>query len=527
MSSTLFYNAVFHSGISEEDEFSYMAVEKGIITGTWKKRPADLRFEKEIDLRGKHVYPCLIDGHMHMLFTIAVAAMGFDACEITPEGVRPDTMDGIEEKIRAFAAGCPKNAVIAASNFIITAVKECRLPSREELDDWAGGRAIVIYSIDGHSSALSSKMLEKLGIGPEGHSGILSGEAHERNQGKLTDIISASITLPVLARGIAKFQNTCAEYGISVVGALEGNGDSPKDPTTALIVRLARHFDVGVRFYFQYMDVDRAEKLSRFQKHKRIGGCGDWEMDGSVGSHSAAFALPYSDTGEAAECYYSQEQVDKAVTEAGSRGFQVASHAIGDRAIARIAESFNAVDGSIYNRIEHCEFITDETLSKLDGEKYAVMMQPGYAWIDKRYLHTYESFLPERIIRGMKLRSIGEKVRLCASSDSPVQSMDPYLQMRGMTEFYNPEESVSAFEAFRAYTANPAAALLEEGERGTLEPGKAADFFTADGNLFTMTPEEISGFRPDECLYGGKKYRKKSGTVAELLLSLLTPPKKV
>ena len=527
MKNTLFYNGIFHSGITEDDTFSFMSVSNGKITGTYREYPTGMSFSKKVDLEGKHVYPCLIDGHTHMLFTIAVMAMGFDVCEITPDGVRPNTMAGVENRIRAFAFGKPKNAVIAANNYILSAVDEKRMPTRAELDDWAGGRAIVIYNIDGHCTSLSTKMLEKLGIDPTGHDGILVGEANERNQGKLTDIIGNSISLPVLAKGIGNFQNACASYGINIVGALEGNGDSKRDITTKLILHLARHFDVGVRFFFQYMDVSRAEKLCRYQKHPRIGGCGDWEMDGSVGSHSAAFPLPYKDTGKTATCYYSPKEVATAVNEASVKGFQIASHAIGENAIKLLAEALNSLDGKIFNRIEHCEFISNETLKILDSEKYAVMMQPGYAWIDKHYLHTYSQFLPEEITAGMKLKSIYDKMCLCGSSDSPVQSMDPYLQMLGMTDFYVPEQSITPYQAFRAYTINPAKALLEEDEYGTLEKGKAADFFTAERDFFRLPPTEIAGFRPTATYYGGRKYIMKKGSVFELLLSLLKKPKKV
>ena len=521
MKSTLFYNGIFHSGISEDDTFSFMSVSNGRITGTYSEYPSGMRFSEEIDLNGKHVYPCLIDGHVHMLFTIAVMAMGFDVCEITSDGVKPDTMRGVEERIRAFARKKPKNAIIAANNYILSAIDERRMPTRQELDDWAGGRAIVIYNIDGHCTSLSSKMLEKLGINPEGHDGILVGEANERNQGKLTDIIGNSISLPVLAKGIGNFQNACAAYGISTVGALEGNGDSEKDITTKLILHLSRHFDVGVRFYFQYMDIARAQKLSRYQKRPRIGGCGDWEMDGSVGSHSASFPVPYKDTGTASPCYYTQDEVNSSVREAASKGFQVASHAIGENAIKLLATALNGVENGVFNRIEHCEFISDETLELLNPEKYAVMMQPGYAWIDKRYLHTYSQFLPDEVISAMKLKSIYDKMCLCGSSDSPVQSMDPYLQMLGMTGFYIPEQSITPYQAFRAYTVNPAKALLEENERGTLEKGKAAAFFTADKDFFSLSPSEIADFRPLATYYGGRKYRNKKGTVGELLLSII------
>ena len=522
----LFRDGIFHSGRSETDTFSFMTVRNGVITGTYHQRPEG-KFSKEVSLNGKHAYPCLIDAHIHMLYTIATMGMGFNVCEITPDGVFPDKLSDVERKIREFASGKPRNTVIAANNYILSAVDELRLPTRTELDEWAGGRAIVVYNIDGHSSSLSTAMLQKLGIDPAGHSGILSGEDHERIQGRLTDIIGASITLPVLAKGIANFQNACASYGISAVGALEGNGDSPKDPTTSLVMHLARHFDIDVRFYFQYMDISRAEKLSKFQLHRRIGGCGDWEMDGSVGSHSAAFPFPYKDTGKSAPCYYSPDELEKRILEADRKGFQIAGHAIGTSAIHMFLKALSKTSSGMHHRIEHCEFISDEDLELLEETGCSVTMQPGYAWIDRKYLHTYEKFLPDDVIRSMKLRSICRKANVCASTDSPVQSLDPFLQMLGMSDFTVPSESVSVFEAFRAYTSHPARAILEEDTRGILETGKYADFFVSSADLFSLSPDALPGFTVEESWYKGKKYIPKSGTVPELLLSLLKRAKKV
>ncbi len=527
MSKTLFYDGIFYSGLSETNSFSYMTVENGKIVGTYKEKPHG-KFKKEISLGGKHVYPCLIDAHTHMLFTIAVMAMGFNICEITDRGVEPNTLSEIEKKVRAYAATKGKDTVIAANNYIQAAVDAGRLPTREELDDWAGGRPIVIYNIDGHSTALSSAMLKLLDIDPEGHSGVLQGEDNERVQGRLTDIIAAQMTLPRLAKGIAAFQNTCAAYGISVVGALEGNGDSPKDPTTALIVRLARHFDVGVRFYFQYMDINRAKALSKFQKHPRIGGCGDWEMDGAVGAHSAALSEPYADTGERAGCYYEQDYVNSKVKEADEAGFQIAGHAIGDLAIERFLSALGGTKSGRFHRVEHGEFPSEKALEELKKGRYALMMQPGYAWIDKKYLHTYTQYMSPLLLKLPRLRTLFDSgVCVCGSSDSPVQDLDPYLQMLGMVDFYIEEESITPFEAFKSYTLNPAKALLEEEERGTLEKGKVADFFVADENLFSVEPQKIVSFRPIETYYGGKKYKKKSGSVLELLLSLFKKAKPV
>lgn len=322
MRQTLFTNALIHTGRTEAEVFSAMLVEKGHIKALYSAEEAAAYRGKAkvVDLQGRHVYPCLIDGHVHMLLTIAVMAMGFNLCQITARGVEPNTMKGVEERLRNYVSAQKPDAVIACNNYIMTAIDEHRMPTREELDEWGGGRPVVIYNIDGHSTSLSTKMLELVGISLEGHNGILQGEENERAQGRIIDTVSSLITLPILAKGIARFQNTCASCGISVVGALEGNGDSPKDPTTGLIARLARHFDVGVRLYLQYVDLERVKPYRKWMSRPRVGGCGDWEMDGSVGSHSAAFPVPFSDTGKTAPCYYTQDFVDQLVLEADKGG---------------------------------------------------------------------------------------------------------------------------------------------------------------------------------------------------------------
>lgn len=530
MKQTLFTNALIHTGRTESEIFSAMLVEKGRIKALYSADEAEAYSGKAkvVDPQGKHVYPCLIDGHVHMLLTIAVMAMSFNLCQITAGGVEPRTMKGVEERLRNYVSGQKPDAVIACNNYIMTAIEEHRMSTREELDDWGGGRPVVIYNIDGHSTSLSTKMLELVGISPEGHSGILQGEENERAQGRIIDTVSSMITLPVLAKGIARFQNTCASYGISVVGALEGNGDSPKDPTTGLIARLARHFDVGVRLYLQYVDLERVKPYRKWMSRPRVGGCGDWEMDGSIGSHSAAFSVPFADTGKTAPCYYRQEYVDQLVLDADKAGYQTASHAIGEAAVERLLHALEQLDSPRMHRIEHCEFVSEESFRALCKGKYAVMMQPGYSWIDQRYLHTYERYLPPELFRKMKLKSLVDaSVCVCGSSDSPVQDMDPYLQMLGMVQFYNDEESLSPYQAFRCYTANAAKSIEEEDVRGPLEVGKAADFFTADRDFFTLSPREIVDFRPLETWYGGRKYRQKKGTVPELLAMLLRKPRKI
>ncbi len=519
-----FVNGIFHSMRSEEDCFYGMEVKKGKIVKVFHSPEELPRGIQSVDLQGKHVYPCLLDGHTHLLLTLAVLAMGQNACEITAQGVEPHDLKGVEKRIRAYCESLPGDAVVAMNNYILSAMDEGRLPTRQELDVWAGGRAIVIYNIDGHSTALSTKMMQMVGLDPEGHNGILQGEENEKTQGRIIEIVGKTVGLRALAKGVGELQNRCAEYGIALLGALEGNADAPKDSTCGLVVRLARHMDLQTRLYLQYTDYERVRPFLHFMKKRRVGGCGSWEMDGAVGAHSAAFPMAYKDTGKTASCYYSREETERLVRLFGDKDFQIASHAIGSSAIERLLIAYKGVKTDRLLRLEHGEFLSEKGFELLREGKYAVEMQPGYAWIDKRYLHTYEGFLPEEALASMRLKSLFDAgIPVCASSDSPVQDLDPYLQMTGMVDFYREEESISPYEAMKAYTVHAAAALEEEDSYGTLEPGKAADFFLADEDFFTLSSEKILSFRPIETYYGGRAYHKKKGSTGELLKLFLKP----
>jgi predicted amidohydrolase YtcJ len=525
---TLFYNARIHTGLSRDDAYGFMLVKNGRITCLSDTKPDETAYQSAVDLGGKYVYPCLIDAHVHLLYTIVESAMGFNICEFRGMEVFPNTMGGIEKRLREFAAGKKKNELVVANNYIISAVDQRRLPTRTELDSWCSGRPAVIFTIDGHASALSTAMLKKIGVDPEGSDGILAGEANDRNMGKITDAISSAITLKVLAKGVANVENDCAAYGISHVGALEGSGDSPRDVTARIMLFLARRMELQVRIYFQYFDLERVQRFRKYQLHPRIGGCGDWEMDGATGAHSSAFRTPFRDTGTTAPCYYTQKQVDDIVTQADRLGYQVASHAIGECAIERITEALGKTDSGRLHRVEHGEFFNDEGFRRFKTENLAVIMQPGYAWIDKRFLHSYEQFLEPEICGRLCFKKLYDAgVCVCGSSDSPVQLMDPYLQMTGMTDFYNPGESVDVFQAFRCYTLNPARALLEDEDIGTLEVGKEANFFVAGEELFDIAPERLNMFRPEQTYYGGRAWKPKSGTVSELIKMSLKRPHKV
>ena len=532
---TLYEGGRIHTMRGETEIVSSMGVKDDRII--WIGENSGEDWDERVDLKGMHVYPALTDSHLHLLYSIVLAANSFFVCQIGPEGVTPRNMAGIEKCIRDYCKKQLQKGILVANGYIASALEEKRLPSRQELDEWTDGRAFVLYSIDGHSSAMSTRLMEELGLSSRNHDGRFFGEEHEFMQGKVTNKIAASLTPAMLAKGVANFSNLCAYYGISRVCALDGNEDAgKKDVTTKLLSFLASRMDIDVRLFPQYTSMELARPYFKKQSHPRMGGCGAWELDGAVGSHSAAFSVPYKDDGRKGHCYYSDEEVRLRVAAALKEGVQLTCHAIGEDAISQIVDIYKELlpreekrpEGPMM-RVDHFEFPNREAVEAVSCLPLALTVQPGFSWVDKRYLKSYEQYLPEeKINQQLPLKELSQKgVCLCGSSDSPVQSIDPFAQMQGMTEFYLPKQSLSPYEALCTYTVNPARMLGEEADWGTLEPGKRADFMVMKVDLLNLKEEREEPLHAEYMVKDGKRWVPRRGTVPELLGLCLRKAKKL
>ena len=128
----------------------------------------------------------------------------------------------------------------------------------------------------------------------------------------------------------------------------------------------------------------------------------------------------------------------------------------------------------------------------------------------------------------MPLKTIYDAgVALCATSDSPIQSLDPFLQLLGMVDFSVPGESLSNFEALRCYTINPARVVGQDDSFGTLELGKEASFFTTESDLTSVGANAISGVQVISTYIRGKKLGQKKGSISEFLRLMLRCPRKI
>ena len=314
---------------------------------------------------------------------------------------------------------------------------------------------------------------------------------------------------------------------------MDGNEDMKNDILTTALAFLAERMDIDVRLFPQYMDYDSLNAFKKKQKTLRAGGCGVWELDGSVGSHSAAFNEPYKDNGTQGHCYYEKDKIRAKVKEALDKNIRLSCHAIGESAIDQITEIYGALEDRIPHegammRIDHFEFPSQKAVELIKKLPLAITVQPGFSWIDKHFLKSYEQFLPESIInRQLPLKDLmNSGVCVCGSSDSPVQSVNPYEQMLGMVDFYLPEQSVTPYEALKTYTVNPAK-MLGELNTGTLKAGNDADFFVCDRDIFSCKDTDITLCKAEYMVVRGERYTEKNGTVGELFKMLLTKAHKI
>jgi predicted amidohydrolase YtcJ len=239
----------------------------------------------------------------------------------------------------------------------------------------------------------------------------------------------------------------------------------------------------------------------------RLGGVKIF-VDGSLGGRTAALEKPYSDASTEGMLCLSAEELTKMINDAQSAGFQACVHAIGDRAIATVLNAFESVsrgkcDNPGRHRIEHASVLNKQLIKRLKTLGLIASVQPHFVvsdfWVEARLGSARAKWTnPFKTL-------IENDVLITGGSDCPVELIDPLLGVYALVarEFF-PEERVSVKEALKVYTLNAAYASFEENAKGSIEPGKLADFAVLSHNPLTVNPKKIKNIHVEMTIVGGK-----------------------
>lgn len=472
---------------------------------------------RHVDARGAAIVPGLIDSHVHM------EALGDELETFDLRNVR--SVAEICEIVRKAAAGRKPGEWIRGRSWDQTNWGG-QFPTADDLAHAAPNHPVYLTRVDGHAAWVNRKALEIAGVTaktpdppggkvlrtPSGEpTGILIDNAEELVASKIP-----AATLEETRRRIARAAKECARLGLTTVH----DAGVSAQALEAYRQLMARH-ELPVRVYAmiggqgplwqQYLK--RGPEIGERLTVRSI----KLMMDGALGSRGAAMLEPYSDDpGNTGLMMLSKEEVERVAREAASRGFQVNTHCIGDRANRIVLEAYGAVLGGKNGRrfrIEHAQVVRAEDFDLFAKYSIVPSMQATHATSDMRWA---EARLGRQRVKGAyawrRFLSLGLQVP--NGSDFPVEEPNPLLgfyaaitrqdRAGNPPDGWFPDQRMTRDEALKTWTLSGAWAAFEENEKGSLAPGKLADFVILSSDIMRVPPREILNTRVTMTVLGGE-----------------------
>ena len=490
-----------------------------------------------VDLRGATVLPGFHDAHNHM------AGFGMSLSEVDISSPPVGSLDELYAAIARRAETTEPGEWVIGSGYDQNKLGGHH-PDRDALDRAAPGRRVWLRHTSGHMSVVNSLVLADLGIeeaGTEIPGGRVATDSGGRPTGLLEEraqLLVGSLVYPyplaeltdAIARAASQYLKegvtSCTEAGI-------GGGWVAHSPAELAAYAAARDQGrLGVRIEL----MPAREALHPLGAHREDGldagldlgiGTGfgdDWLRlgavkifaDGSLVGRTAAMHDPFAGNGD--NRGYLQADADElraAIIAAHRSGWQVATHAIGDRAVDL---ALDAYDEAITryprrdprHRIEHFAVVQPRQVTR--AAELGVIAVPQGRFAAELGDGMLAAVGPDRHAWLYRQRSLLEAgMVLPGSSDRPVVSGAPLLGIADMVNRrtasgapFNPGEAVTARQALRAWTWGSAYASRQEHVKGSIAPGMLADLVVLSEDPVAVSPDRIAGLSVLATIVGGQ-----------------------
>jgi predicted amidohydrolase YtcJ len=470
---------------------------------------------RRIDLAHHRVFPGFNDAHAHP-WEGGIQALKNVACDKT----------SIEEILAALHARAAETAPDHwVQGYLYDDGKTPRVLTRADLDAAVPDHPVVVAHRGGHTGYVNSLALTEVGAAkgmpdpPGGRferdaNGELNGRVADKALQAVLDKIPDEMTRDDHRRGVALISKLYASHGIT--SACEA------DCTPAGLQAYQDARDAGELRYRVYclMDVAYLDRYIAAGLHTgfgdsmvRIGGIKQF-ADGSISERTAWLAEPYIGIANYTGVEIgTRELLYQNSRKAWEAGFQLATHANGERAIDRILGIYEQLQHDSPRRdprfrIEHCTVVTPELIARIRAVGAIPIPFAGYVNFHGDVLHFYGD---ERTNRMFAYRSfIDAGLRPPSSSDYTASPPAPMLWLYSETTRRDPtghvwgeRQRITVQEALRSATLNGAYASFEEHDKGSIEPGKLADLVVLGQDPLAVPADQWLDIKVQRTMLGG------------------------
>jgi predicted amidohydrolase YtcJ len=477
-----------------------------------------------IDALGRRLVPGFNDAHVHFVS----GGRQLESVNLKEAASTQEFVKRLGDRV----AATPKGEWIQGGDWDETLWTPAELPEAALIDPVSAATPIFVYRYDGHMALANSVAMKLAGITsatPDPPGGVVVRDAQGRPNGLFKDSAEDLIArvIPPLTHdqrlhAVRRALDHAARLGVTSVQDM-----NPEYADIAIYSELLERGELTAR-------IGAAPLITAWEDQAKIGlrrGFGSaWlrlgalkgYADGSLGARTAYFFEPFDDApgvrGLLSDEMQPLEAMRDRMTRADAAGLQLCIHAIGDRGISMILDLFADVlkaNGPRDRRfrIEHAQHMAAKDFDRFAALQVIASMQPYHAIDDGRFAEGRIG--PDRIKRTYAFRTfLDHRVRLAFGTDWDVAPLDPMQGIYAATTRatldgrnpggWVPEQKISVQEAVEAYTLGSAYAEFQEHDKGSITPGKLADFVILDGDILAVDPRAIRDVKVTTTIVGGR-----------------------
>ncbi len=515
-------NSKIWTSNSEQPWAEALAVDKGkiISVGTTEEitKLVD-RYTYVIDGKGLFIAPGFIDSHVHFL------AGGFQLASVQLRDAK--TPEEFIQRIKAFAETIEPGTWITGGNWDHTNWGG-EMPTCDWIDSVTQKNPVWVNRLDGHMALANTLAMQSANVTKDiknikggtivrDENGFPTG-IFKDNAMAIIDIVEPEASDQMKERALEAAMKYVAQQGVTSVHHM-GTWDD-----LAVFERAKKKGILKTR-------INAAIPMSTWEKLKtkieqegagdiwlRIGGLKGF-ADGSLGSHTAAFFEPFNDAPDNKGLLVnSEDDLLQWIKDGDKAGMQAIIHAIGDRAnniILNLYEQAIRENGERDRRfrIEHAQHLSPTDIPRFQQLNIIASMQPYHTIDDGRWAESVIG--SERIKTTYAFRTLLDTgAKLSFGSDwyvaPPIPLAGIYAAVTRRTlddknpDGWVPQQKMTVQEALRAYTIDAAFTSFEEKYKGSIEPGKLADFVILDRDITQIPQEEIRDVKVLKTIVGGE-----------------------